>query len=238
MPTSIVEKPHDYENGPTIDGTSFGAINTTNANRHLHGGSGSPSSVIFSGTSGTSTKGIRFYNYFNSEAGGTPIPDGSTILGIEIVAPGSEYMWSSGTSSGDGFFRIYLHNGTSYSDPVEFAHNGDTFNGWSFTDSDRKAIVSANSKKYKNSTSGEDVLFGAADDLHGLSWDVNDQADWGIAYTAGHEDGSTVVIGIQRGIGMRVTYEAGGATSKTVIGIEAPSQVLDLTSISSIIGVS
>lgn len=238
MPTSIVEKPHSYENGITIGSDSYDAINIVNANRHLHGGAGSASSVIFSGNSSASDKGIRFYNYFNSLSGGSPIPAGSNILGIEIVAPNTERIWTSGGSFGNAWWRVYVHNGTSYSDPIEWDSSA-SYSGWTFSDSDRKAEVTGNTKAYKNNSSGEDVLFGAADDLHGLSWDVNDQEDWGIAVVAGHNGGAnTAVTGIERGMGMRVTYEAGGATTKTVSGISTPSKVLDLSSTTSIINVT
>tara|TARA_R110002167_G_scaffold229099_1_gene434482 strand:+ start:936 stop:1676 length:741 start_codon:yes stop_codon:yes gene_type:complete len=132
------------------------------------------------------------------------------ILGLEIVAgtdfdgSGNSYMGSFGSSSGTGIIRCYFYNGTAFSSALEWDSSA-LVSGIALSDSDTTATFTGGNKRYINTTSGDDVLFGANDTLSGLAWDVDDQDDWGFAFTFQQTSG-TFVAGVLRGVGIRVTY--------------------------------
>ena len=136
----------------------------------------------------------------------------ATIQGIEVVAgtdfdgSGNSYIGAFGSSSGTGIIRCYLHNGTDYSSALTW-DTSTSYTGISFSDSDTTATFTGANKRYINTTAGDDVLFGAADELHGLSWNSLVQGTWGFAIAFTNVSG-TFVAGYLRGIGLRVTYTA------------------------------
>ena len=215
MPTTNIEGPHSHGDiGTDIgDGVNYASISSTQRNRVKEDSTGS------SAMAATATpSGVLFFNFFNA----SQIPAGATILGVEVVAgtdfdgSGESFIGSFGSSGGTFDIECYLHNGTSYSSKLTF-DSSTSISGITFSNSDTTATFNGGNKRYKNATSGDDVLFGGTSDLSGLSWDPANQANFGFALTFQNES-SAMVAGILRGFGLRVTYQE-GATAERVNSI-------------------
>tara|TARA_B100001093_G_scaffold488970_1_gene526687 strand:+ start:2344 stop:3681 length:1338 start_codon:yes stop_codon:yes gene_type:complete len=157
------------------------------------------------------------------------IPTGATITGVELVASGNSRFGNAGSTgvSEALIYQMRFYNGTSYSAPLVFLStpSGGSLNG----DSTQLTLTGGN-KYYVNNTTGTDVLAGASDSLSGISWDPNDQADFGFAIlTSGITDTPVGVILGESNMGLRITYQT--LYTNTVIGI-AP------TNISKILGIA
>ena len=185
------------------DGVTYASSGTTNINRVLHTTT-SPATGAYAINATSAEGGDLFIGYFSNE-----IPDGATILGIEVVAgtdfdgSGNSYIGAFGSSSGNGILRCYIHNGTSYSAALAWDTSG--YTGITLSDANTTATFTGANKRYKNTTTGDDILFGASDDLSGLAWDPSDQADFGFAIAATATSG-TFTVGFLRGLGLRITY--------------------------------
>ncbi len=163
---------------------------------------------------GTSAnRGTLWYNCFNA----SQIPAGATIT-------------ESAT------FQMYLYNGTDYSSPLTFllTPSGGSLNG----DSTELTLTGGNKRYLGLSTLG--VLAGSSTGLSGLSWNVSDQATWGIAFTC-IAINLTPVYGALRGIGLRATYTtAASGFSKHILSIAEGNvdKILasDISTISKVIG--
>jgi hypothetical protein len=147
-------------------------------------------SVGSSGSFATSApRRTTWYGSFNANQ----IPAGATIDGVEVTFSGNIGTAGSTTSSEAAEINYRLWNGTSYSSIVLT-----TFH------------LGAND--YEN------PVLGGASDLHGISWNETNQADFGfdvelVAVTA------TPVVICSREIPMRVYYtEGGGGGTGSTLG--------------------
>mgnify|MGYP003134316772 CR=1 FL=1 len=214
MPTTSIEGPHSNAAAGTIDGVTFTAFGQP---QRIHENSTGASAAF--GT--TANRGSRYFNCFNANQ----IPSDATITGMEIVA-GTDFDGSGNSNFGNfgstgasesATFRVYLHNGTSYSSALTLdnsvAATGVTFNG----DNTEVTLTGGNKRYLGITTLG--VLAGANDSLSGLSFDPANQADFGFAVVC-IAISATPVFGILRGIGLRATYtEAATGYSHSVIGV-------------------
>lgn len=194
------------------DGTNYGAFSNT-ARLHRTATGASAATVT------AANKGTRWYNCFDSNQ----IPSGATITGVEIVATtdfdgaGDSNMGTFGTTGAAETitFKAFLYNGSEYSDALAF--DGQSRTGFTYANNDTEATLTGPNRRYLGmSTLG--TLFGASDDLSGLTWDPANQADFGFAIvTTAVTD--TPVAGILRGVGLRVTYSEGtiGEKLNTII---------------------
>ena len=207
MPTTDIEGPHSHTSiGTDIgDGVNYASISSTQLNRVLETSTGANAMAATATPSG-----VKFFNFFNDNQ----IPAGSTIQGIEIVAgtdfdgSGDSRISSFGSSTGTFEVECYVHNNKEYSERLTFSSapiNNVGGSGGTLSDSDRTATFDGSNKHYLNNSAGDDVLFGGTSELFGKDWDVSDQASWGFAITFQAESNS-MVAGILRGFGMRVTY--------------------------------
>ena len=179
MPTTNLEGPHSHTDiGTDIgDGVNYASISSTQRNRVLE------NSTSANAMAATATpSGVLFFNFFND----SQIPIEATILGVEVVAgtdfdgSGESFIGSFGSSTGTFDVECYLHNGTSYSSKLTW-DNSVSISNFALSNSDTTATYSAGNVRYKNNTSGDDLLFGGPADLSGLSWDPANQANFGFA---------------------------------------------------------
>ena len=204
MPTTNLEGPNSHTSiGTDIgDGVNYASIGSTQVNRLLETATSTNAMASLATPSG-----VLLTNFFNT----SQIPAGSTILGVEVVAgtdfdgSGESFIGSFGSSTGTFDIECYLHNGTSYSSKLTW-DNSVSISDFALSNSDTTATISAGNVRYKNNTSGDDVLFGGTSDLAGLSWDPANQADFGFAITFQNESNS-MVAGAIRGLGLRITYQ-------------------------------
>lgn len=191
------------------DGISYGAWGQP---QRIHSGS-SFSSATFAVTP---NKGTVWKSIFDDE-----IPLDATIIGVELMGgtdfdgSGNSRIANAGSTGGTSSmtYQMYLYNGSAYSAPLAFKStpSGGSLNG----DSTELTLTGAN-KSYVNNSAGDDLMAGAADSLSGISWDPNNQDDFGFAITTIAESGSAVAV-VLRGVGLRVTYEeASGFGHKTI----------------------
>lgn len=209
MPTTSIEGPHSHTDiGTDIgDGVNYASISSTQRNRVLEASTGA------SAMAATATpSGVRFFNFFNANQ----IPSTATILGVELVfgtdfdGSGNSNIGSFGSSTGTFVVECYFHNGDSYSSKLTYLS---TPAGVTLSNSDTTATFDGANRRYVDNASGDDVGFGSASDLSGLSWDPARQDEWGFALTFQNES-SNMVAGILRGFGMRVTYREGATAEK------------------------
>jgi len=186
-----------------------------------------PTRMYASGTNVTYTTSPNAGNVWQGCFSST-IPATATILGVELVgADNARFGCAGSTGSSESMtFMMRLYNGSSYSAPLTFLSTpaGGTLNG----DSTELTLQGPN-KYYVNNTSGTDVLAGASDSLSGLSWDPNDQADFGfVVYTIAEVDSVTGILSGMGDMGLRITYTQ--QYPNTVISI-APSNILKISGI-------
>lgn len=211
--TTLVELPHNVSdiNGTLNDGVSYQSIGGTFDESHFLATSTDNPIIVVSET----PMGAFYDNFFNS----SQIPSYATIKGVEVVATSVTYngnlrhssIRSSANSFGSFEVKCYLHNGISYSSALIW----DTHPDISLSDDSRTAEFDGSSKKYKNESAGDDVLFGGPNDLSGLTWDPSNQSGFGLALTFINEIDDPVMI-FSRGIGLRVTYDV-PVTPKIII---------------------
>lgn len=194
--------------------TSNTAVGTGLGDGTNYGGWGQPQRLHRTSTGASAAfitaadKGTRWYNCFNTNQ----IPSGATITGVEIVA-GVDFDGSGnsniGTFGSTGAtesvsLRAFLYDGSNYSNALEY--DGATRTGITYSDGDTTATFLGGNRRYLGlSTLG--TLFGASDELHGLTWDPANQASFGFAFVSTAVV-QTPVAGAIRGIGLRVTYTA------------------------------
>ena len=194
MPTTSIEGPHSNAAAGTIDGVTFTAFGQP---QRIHENSTGASAAF--GTS--ANRGSRYFNCFNANQ----IPSDATITGMEIVA-GTDFDGSGNSNFGNfgstgasesATFKVYLHNGTSYSSALTLdnsvASSTITFN----SDNTEVTLTGPNTRYLGITTLG--VLAGANNSLSGLSFDPADQADFGFAVVC-IAISATPVFGILRGI--------------------------------------
>lgn len=224
MPTTNLEGPHSHTDiGTDIgDGVNYASISSTQRNRVLE------NSTSANAMAATATpSGVLFFNFFND----SQIPIEATILGVEVVAgtdfdgSGESFIGSFGSSTGTFDVECYLHNGTSYSSKLTW-DNSVSISNFALSNSDTTATYSAGNVRYKNNTSGDDLLFGGPADLSGLSWDPANQANFGFALTFQNES-SNMVAGTLRGLSLRVTYQVGATAERVNTVISGSIQRFD-----------
>ena len=238
MPVTSIEGPHTQGANAgatvTIGGTDFTQVAQVQYDRVKEGSTGSATGVLSS-----NDEVLFMKNFFNDNQ----IPSGATIDGIEIVAgtdfdgSGNGYIGSSGGSSGGFKIRAFLYNGTAFSSALEHKQSVDSISGITSTDSGTSLTWSGASRFYANNSTGDDILYGADDELSGLSWNASDQAEWGFAITFTEESGTGVGLW-HRGIGLRCTYTVSGfskvicgkASAAKVSNIAAPTSVINIAS--------
>jgi hypothetical protein len=217
-----------------IDGVTYTQLASAQTNRIDKSSTGTNSAAFT-----TDNQICWMKNFFNDNQ----IPAGATILGIEIVAidtgggeSGGSYLGSAGSSSGGFKFRAYLHNGTSFSSPLEHKLSVDSITGITSTDSGASLTYSGGVRHYFNNTASDDnILYGAANDLSGLSWNASNQAEFGFAVTFTEETGTGVGIWL-RGISMRATYSTGfgkkvcNLTATSVSNFGVPTSIINIPS--------
>lgn len=144
----------------------------------------------------TAPRRTTWYGCFNANQ----IPAGATINGVEIHFSGNVGTAGS-TGAGEAAYIEYrLWNGTSYS----------------------SVVYSAN---HEGANDYVHPIIGSSTDLHGLSWNEADQANFGfdvelVAITA------TPVVVVSREIPMRIWYtEAGGGSTGSTFGHTSMSGV-------------
>lgn len=202
MPTTSIEGPHSHGDvGTDIgDGVNYASISTTQRNRVKETSTGASAMAAT-----TTPSGAKFFNFFNAEQ----IPSDATILGVEVMfgtdfdGSGNAFLGSFGSSGGTFDVECYLHNGTAYSSKLVWVAGAQS--GMTLSAGNDSAEFNGGNKRYINAGSGDDVGFGGTSDLSGLSWNPADQANFGFAITFQNES-STMVAGILRGFGLRVTY--------------------------------
>ena len=212
MPTTSIEGPHSNAAAGTIDGVTFSALGQP---QRIHENSTGASAAF--GTS--ANRGSRYFNCFNANQ----IPSDATITGMEIVA-GTDFDGSGNSNFGNfgstggsesATFKMFLHNGTSYSSALTFLStpSGGSLNG----DSTELTLTGPNKRYLGMSTLG--VLGGSSTSLSGLSFNPADQASFGFAIVCTAVT-ATPVYGILRGVGLRATYtEASTGFTKHVLSI-------------------
>lgn len=174
------------------------------------------------GLSGTNMpRGVKFINFFNSD----PIPSDAEIVGVEIVAlndpdgDGEAFIGSAGNNFGSFDMECYLYNGVTYSDKLTW-DNTNTYEGITFFNtlggSSNRARFSGVNRRYKNDTTGRDSLFGGVEDLSGLTWDVNNQDNFGFSLIWFNPIGSATAV-VQRGFQMFVLYKQPSLTGNKVL---------------------
>ena len=211
MPTTDIEGPNSHADiGTDIgDGVNYASISSTQRNRVLETSTGANAMAATATPSG-----VLFKSFFNANQ----IPAGATILGVEVIGgtdfdgSGEAFIGSFGSSTSTFDVECYLHNGTSYSSKLTW-DNSVSISNFALSNSDTTAEFDGGNVRYKNNTSGDDVLFGGPADLAGLSWDPANQSDFGFALTFQNEAGS-MVAGTLRGLGLRVTYKEAAAAEK------------------------
>jgi len=140
------------------------------------------SSAAFSVWAGRRT---TWYNCFDSNQ----IPAGATIDGVEFVLTGSTGSNGFGTAGSTGpsesaTINVRAWNGTSYS-----------------------SIIYTNTFTGANDYDGPTI--GGPTDLHGLTWNAADQADFGFDIDCASVVATPVAVVI-RGVAMKVYYTASG----------------------------
>jgi len=201
--TSIVFPTSNAVLGTALgDGITYGGWSVP---ERIHG-----DSTITSGVAVTSTNNTG--NVWKGHAFGFPATGTIAIEGVEIMADNDPYdgtplanMGNAGSTgaSESAIYKMYLYNGSTYAG-VEFISppNG------SLSGDSLELTLQGSNKRYKNGFSSAgtaETIGGAADDLHGLSWDASTSSNWGFAITVTGFVATPVPV-ILRGIGLRVTY--------------------------------
>ena len=212
MPTTNIEGPHSNAAAGTIDSVSFTGFGQP---QRVHENSTGASAAFAT----SANRGTRYFNCFNANQ----IPSGATITGMEIVA-GTDFDGTGNSNFGNfgstgasesATFKMFLHNGTSYSSALTFLStpSGGSLNG----DSTELTLTGPNKRYLGITTLG--VLGGSSTSLSGLTFDPANQANFGFAIVCTAVS-ATPVFGILRGIGLRATYtEAATGYSNNVIGV-------------------
>lgn len=230
MPSTSVLLPNDTAASQlstvTVGGTDYTQIAAIQTSRIKEGATGSTGAVMNS-----NNQCIFMKNFFNDNQ----IPPGSTINGIEVVAisnnnGGHSRFGSSGASSGEFKLEWFFHNGSGFSSAITHVGDVSGITNVTSTDSGASLTFSGGNRHYLNNTSGDDVLFGGTSDLSGLSWNVDNQAEFGFLVAMTVNSGTCSAVW-SRGIGLRCTYTGGvtgrtcNVVSSTISNILVPSKI-------------
>jgi hypothetical protein len=184
------------------DGITYGGWNVP---ERIYG-----TSTISSGVAVTTTNNTG--NLWKGFSFGFPSPGTIDVEGVELMADNDPYdgtplanMGNAGStgSTESAVYKMYLYDGSAYAG-VEFISppNG------SLSGDSLELTLQGGNKRYKNgfnSAGTAETIGGAADDLHGLSWNQAYVSDWGFAITVTSFVNTPVPV-ILRGIGLRITY--------------------------------